>query len=189
MADIVEAVDFHQGMKVRWQGEVWEIVDCQHHKMGRGGAIVRTKLRNMNNGSIFYNSFRPTERFERVILEEKPAQFMYRDGDNYVFMELESYDQVYVPEKALGEGTGYLRDNLEVTLQLLDGRVVGVELPKSVELKVVDTPPGFKGDTVSGGGKPATLETGLVITVPMFVEVGDVVVVDTRTGNYIERAK
>jgi len=89
----------------------------------------------------------------------------------------------------LGEGAGYLRDNLEVTLQLLDGRVVGVELPKSVELKVVDTPPGFKGDTVSGGGKPATLETGLVITVPMFVEVGDVVVVDTRTGNYIERAK
>jgi len=143
----------------------------------------------MNNGSIVDNSFRPTERFERVILEEKPAQFMYRDGDNYVFMELESYDQVYVPEKALGEGAGYLRDNLEVTLQLLDGRVVGVELPKSVELKVVDTPPGFKGDTVSGGGKPATLETGLVITVPMFVEVGDVVVVDTRTGNYIERAK
>ncbi|KUL01281.1 MAG: Elongation factor P [Synergistales bacterium 54_9] len=189
MATVVDTGNFHSGMKIRWQDGIWEIVECQHHKMGRGGAIVRTKLKNLESGSIIENSFRSGERFERVIFEEKPAQFLYQEGENYVFMDLGNYDQIYIHKDILGNAVSYLTDNLEVNLEMFEGRVMGIELPKSVALTVVETQPGYKGDTVSGGGKPATLETGLTITVPMFVDVGDVILVDTRTNEYIERAK
>ncbi|HOP87166.1 MAG TPA: elongation factor P [Acetomicrobium flavidum] len=189
MAQIVDTNSFRQGMMIKWEDSIWEILDCQHHKMGRGGAIVRTKLRNIYSGSIIETSFRAGERFERVVFDERKAQFIYKEGDNYVFMDMESYDQIYVPKSVLGDKALYLSDNLEVSLELYEGNIVGIELPNTVSLKVVDTPPGYKGDTVSGGGKPATLETGLTITVPMFVEVGDVVLVDTRTGEYLERDK
>ena len=189
MAQIVDTNSFRQGMMIKWEDSIWEILDCQHHKMGRGGAIVRTKLRNIYSGSIIETSFRAGERFERVVFDERKAQFIYKEGDNYVFMDMESYDQIYVPKSVLGDKALYLSDNLEVSLELYEGNIVGIELPNTVSLKVVDTPPGCKGDTVSGGGKPATLETGLTITVPMFVEVGDVVLVDTRTGEYLERDK
>lgn len=189
MAQVVDTSELHPGMKIKWEDGMWEIVECSHHKMGRGGAIVRGKLRNLQTGAIVDQSFKSGERFERIVFEEKPAQFLYKEGDNYVFMDLESYDQVYIPKEALGESVKYLVDNLEVSLEMFEGRIMGIELPKSVELKVVDTPPGVKGDTASGGGKPAVLETGLVITVPFFVENEDVVVVDTRTGEYLERAK
>ncbi len=189
MAQVVDTSDFHSGMKIRWQDGIWEILDCQHHKMGRGGAIVKTKLRNLVAGSIVENSFRSGERFERIIFEEKPAQYLYQDGDSYIFMDMESYDQLYIPKDVLGNAVNYLTDNLEVALQMFEGRIMALELPKSVELQVVETDPGFKGDTVSGSGKPATLETGLTVAVPMFVNVGERVVVDTRTGEYLERAK
>lgn len=189
MAQIVDTNSFRQGMMIKWEDSIWEILDCQHHKMGRGGAIVRTKLRNIYSGSIIETSFRAGERFERVVFDERKAQFIYKEGDNYVFMDMESYDQIYVPKSVLGDKALYLSDNLEVSLELHEGNIVGIELPNTVSLKVVDTPPGYKGDTVSGGGKPATLETGLTITVPMFVEVGDIVLVDTRTGEYLERDK
>ncbi len=189
MAQIVDTNSFRQGMMIKWEDSIWEILDCQHHKMGRGGAIVRTKLRNIYSGSIIETSFRAGERFERVVFDERKAQFIYKEGDNYVFMDMESYDQIYVPKPVLGDKALYLSDNLEVSLELYEGNIVGIELPNTVSLKVVDTPPGYKGDTVSGGGKPATLETGLTITVPMFVEVGDIVLVDTRTGEYLERDK
>ena len=189
MAQIVDTSSFRQGMMIKWEDDIWEIVDCQHHKMGRGGAIVRTKLRNISSGAIIETSFRSGERFERVIFDERKAQYIYREGDNYVFMDLENYDQIYVHDSVLGEKAAYLSDNLEVVLKLYEGRVVGVDLPNAVSLKVVDTPPGYKGDTVSGGDKPATLETGLTITVPMFIEVDDYVLVDTRTGEYLERDK
>ncbi|AFM21411.1 MAG TPA: elongation factor P [Acetomicrobium flavidum] len=189
MAQIVDTNSFRQGMMIKWEDSIWEILDCQHHKMGRGGAIVRTKLRNIYSGSIIETSFRAGERFERVVFDERKAQFIYKEGDNYVFMDMESYDQIYVPKSVLGDKALYLSDNLEVSLELYEGNIVGIELPNTVSLKVVDTPPGYKGDTVSGGGKPATLETGLTITVPMFVEVGDIVLVDTRTGEYLERDK
>jgi elongation factor P len=189
MAQVVDTSDFHSGMKIRWQDGIWEILDCQHHKMGRGGAIVKTKLRNLVAGSIVENSFRSGERFERIIFEEKPAQYLYQDGDSYIFMDMESYDQLYIPRDVLGNAVNYLTDNLEVALQMFEGRIMALELPKSVELQVVETDPGFKGDTVSGSGKPATLETGLTVGVPMFVNVGERVVVDTRTGEYLERAK
>ena len=189
MAQIVDTNSFRQGMMIKWEDSIWEILDCQHHKMGRGGAIVSTKLRNIYSGSIIETSFRAGERFERVVFDERKAQFIYKEGDNYVFMDMESYDQIYVPKPVLGDKALYLSDNLEVSLELYEGNIVGIELPNTVSLKVVDTPPGYKGDTVSGGGKPATLETGLTITVPMFVEVGDIVLVDTRSGEYLERDK
>lgn len=189
MALVVDTSDFYSGMKIKWQNAIWEIIDYQHHKMGRGGAVIKTKLKNLDSGSIIENSFRSGEKFERIIFDEKPAQFIFQDGDHYVFMDLESYDQIYISNDVLGSVTNYLTDNLEVMLEFHENRVVGIELPKSVELKVIETPPSFKGDTVSGGGKPATLETGITITVPVFVNIGDAIVVDTRTGQYLERSK
>lgn len=189
MAQIVSTTEFYVGLKFKWQDAIWEIVEFDHHKMGRGGAVVRTKLRNVDTGSAVENSFKPDEKFERVIYDEKPAQYSYKDGTDYVFMDLATYDQLTISPEALGNATKYLVEDMEIKLEFFDGRIMGIELPKSVTLKVTDTPPSFKGDTVSGGGKPATLETGLTVTVPVFVEVGEMIVVDTRTGSYLERAK
>lgn len=189
MAQVVDTTDFYVGLKFRWQDAIWEIVEFDHHKMGRGGAVVRTKLRNVETGSAVENSFKPGEKFERVVYEERPAQFSYRDGDDYVFMDLATYDQMTISPETLGETTKYLIEDMEIKLEVFEGRIMGIELPKSVVLKVTETPPSFKGDTVSGGGKPAVLETGITVTVPVFVESGESVVVDTRTGLYLERAK
>jgi elongation factor P len=189
VAQVVDTTDFYVGLKFKWQDGIWEIVEYDHHKMGRGGAVVRTKLRNVDTGSVVENSFRPGDKFERVIYEDKPAQYSYRDGGDFVFMDLMSYDQMTLSPEVLGEAVKYLTDDLEVKIEFYEGRIMGIELPKSVVLEVVETPPSFKGDTVTGGGKPATLNTGLVVTVPVFIGVGEKVVVDTRTGLYLERAK
>ncbi len=189
MEQIVDTSDFRPGLKIKWEGGMWVILECSHHKMGRGGAIVRGKLRNLETGSSVDQSFKSGERFERIIFDERPAQYQYKDGDSYVFMDMESYDQVYLSEDMLGDAVKYLIDDLEVNFDMYEGRVMGIELPNSVAMHITDTPPGFKGDTASGGGKPATTETGLVITVPFFVENGETVLVDTRTGEYLERAK
>jgi elongation factor P len=189
MAQVVDTTDFYAGMKFRWQEGIWEIVEFDHHKMGRGGAVVRTKLRSVETGAIVENSFKPGEKFERIIYDEKPAQFSYKDGSDYVFMDLATYDQLTVSPKALGDAVKYLVDDMEIKIEVFEEKIMGIELPKSVALKVRETPPSFKGDTVSGGGKPAVLETGITVTVPVFVEPGETVVVDTRTGLYLERAK
>ena len=147
-------------------------------------------MRNLDSGSISENSFvSGNDKFERVVFDEKPAQYTYKDGDHYVFMDMQSYEEVYLTKEVLGPALNYLTDNLEVDLDMYEGRVMGITLPNSVALKIVDTQPNFKGDTAAGGGKPATLETGLVITVPMFVMNGESVMVDTRSGEYIERVK
>jgi elongation factor P len=189
MAQVVDTSDFRPGLKIKWEGGMWVILESSHHKMGRGGAIVRGKLRNLETGSSVEQSFKSGERFERIIFDEKPAQYQYQDGDDYVFMDMETFDQVFLSKDMLGDASKYLIDNLEVSFDMYEGRVMGIELPKSVDLVVKDTPPGFKGDTASGGGKPAATETGLVVTVPFFVENGESIVVDTRTGEYLERAK
>ena len=189
MAQIVDTSDFRPGLKIKWEGGMWVILECSHHKMGRGGAIVRGKLRNLETGSSVDQSFKSGERFERIIFDERPAQYQYKDGDSYVFMDMESYDQVYLTEDMLGDAVKYLIDDLEASFDMYEERVMGIELPTSVAMQITDTPPSFKGDTASGGGKPATTETGLVITVPFFVENGETVLVDTRTGEYLERAK
>jgi len=188
-SQVAETSDFYVGLKFKWQDGIWEIVEYDHHKMGRGGAVVRTKLRNVDSGSIVENSFRPGEKFERVIYEDRRAQFSYMDGEDYVFMDHATYDQMTISKKTLGSAVNYLVDDLEVMIEFYEGRIMGIELPKSVVLEVVETSPSFKGDTVTGGGKPATLSTGLVVTVPVFVETGEKVVVDTRSGLYLERAK
>ncbi len=189
MAQVADTTDFYVGLKFRWQDAIWEIVEFDHHKMGRGGAVVRTKLRNVETGSAVENSFKPGEKFERIIYEDKPAQFSYKDGEDYVFMDLATYDELKISPEALGEAVKYLVDDMEIKIEVFEGKIMGIELPKSVILKVVDTPPSFKGDTVSGGGKPAVLETGITVTVPVFVESDELIVVDTRTGLYLERAK
>ena len=189
MAQIVDTSDLRPGMKIKWEGGMWTILECSHHKMGRGGAIVRGKLRNLETGSGVEQSFKSGERFERIIFDEKPAQFQYRDGDQYVFMDMESFDQVFLSAESLGDAVKYLVDNLEVQFEMYEGKVMGVELPNSITMKIVETPPGIKGDTASGSGKPATLETGLVVMVPFFIENGEVIVVDSRTGEYLERSK
>ena len=189
MGQIIDTSDFYVGLKIRWQEGMWEIVDFHLHKMGRGGARVPTKLKNLETGSIVENGFRSGDRFERIVFDEKPAQFSYMDGDSYVFMDLATYEELPISKEILGDVANYLTENMEVKIESYEGRIMGIEMEKSVELKVVDTPPGYKGDTVSGGGKPAKLETGLMITVPIFIGPGDTIVVDTRTGQYIERAK
>ena len=186
MADIVDTSKFYPGMKLKWQGGLWEVVECQHHMKGRGGAVLKCKMRNLDTGSISENSFvSGNDKFERVVFDEKPAQYSYKDGDNYVFMDMESYDEVRLSKEVLN----YLTDNLEVSLDMYEGRVMSITLPNSVVLKIIDTQPNFKGDTASGGGKPATLETGIVVNVPFFVANGESIVVDTRSGEYIERVK
>ena len=176
MGQVVDTSDFRPGLKIRWEGGMWVILECSHHKMGRGGSSVD-------------QSFKSGERFERIVFDEKPAQYQYRDGEDYVFMDMESYDQVSLSPDILGDAAKFLVDDLEVSFDMFEGRVMGIELPNQVTMKITDTPPGFKGDTASGGGKPATTETGLVVTVPFFVENGEMIVVDTRTGEYLERAK
>ena len=189
MAQEVDTSDFRPGLKIKWDHGMWLIVECSHHKMGRGGAIVRGKFRNLETGSIIEQSFKSGERFERIIFDETPAQYQYKDGDDYIFMDLQSYDHVSLSPETLGDAIKYLIDDLEVSFDLYEGKILGIELPTSVTLKIQDTPPPFKGDTASGGGKPATTETGLVVTVPFFIETGEYILVDTRTGEYLERAK
>ena len=189
MAQVVDTSDFYSGMEIRRQEGIWEVDEFQHHKMGRGGATVRTKMKNLETGSTIENSFRSGERFERIIFDEKPAQFSYMNGDVYVFMDLSTYDELPITKEVLGTVADYLVENMEVQIEFFEGKIMGIEIPKSVEMKVIDTPPGFRGDTVSSSGKPAKLETGITITVPLFINVDDTIIVDTRTGQYVERAK
>lgn len=190
MADVVDTSKFYVGMKLKWEGGIWEILDCEHRMKGRGGAVVKCKFRNLITGNTAEPSFvSGKDTFERIVFDEKPAQYSYHDGDNYVFMDMANYEEIYLSKEVLGSALNYLTDNLEVNIETYEGRVMGIELPNSVVLKIVDTQPNFKGDTASGGGKPATLETGLVVNVPFFVGNGESIVVDTRSGEYLERVK
>ena len=155
--------------------------------MAKGQATVRTKLRDLTTGRVLEVNFRSGDTFEKPDLEEKEMQYLYQEGDRYVFMDLEDYDQVYLEKEQLGEAWKFLQENVHVYVLYYKGRPIGVELPKTVELRVVETEPGVRGDTVSGGSKPAKLETGAVVQVPLFVNEGDVIRVDTRTGQYVER--
>ncbi len=165
------------------------IVDFQHVKPGKGGAFVRTKLKNMINGRVTDQTFRSGEKVDKPDLEEKEMQYLYREGDTFVFMDNTTYDQVYLSKEQLGEQTQFLKENITIQLLYFNQEPLGLELPNFVELTVTATDPGFKGDTATGGNKPATVETGAVIQVPLFISEGDRIRVDTRTGAYMERAK
>lgn len=181
--------DFRKGLKIVFNNEPYEIIDFQHVKMGRGGAIVRTKMKSLKTGYVIENTFRSGEKVEKPELEERPMQYLYKTDEGLVFMDNESFEQITISEDMIGDGINYLVENMNVDVNFYQGKPIGVEIPMFVELKVVETVPGIKGDTASGGSKPAKLETGAVIQVPLFVNEGEVIKIDTRTGTYLERVR
>jgi elongation factor P len=174
---------------VELEGELYTVVESQHVKIGRGSAYVRAKIRNVRTGAIVERKFNAGERVPRAYLETKEMQYLYHDGDSYHFMDNETYEQITLPAEVVGEGSRFLKDGMTVQVVFHEGRPLEVELPNSVELTVVETSPGVRGDTVQGGSKPAKLETGAVVQVPLFVGQGERVRVDTRTGHYLERVR
>jgi elongation factor P len=181
--------EFKKGLKVELDGVPYTIVDFQHVKPGKGGAFVRTKLKSLLSGRVIDQTFRSGEKVKKPDLVEREMQFLYREGDRFAMMDNENYDQIMLTEEQVGEARLYLIDNLDVKVLFFNQQPVGVEIPMFVELEVTQTEPGLKGDTAAGGTKPATLESGAAILVPLFINEGDRVKVDTRTGNYIERVK
>lgn len=179
--------DFRNGMVIDFKDDLYEIVEFLHVKPGKGGAFVRTRLKNLRTGAVLDNTFRAGEKVEEVRVEKKKMEYLYSDGNLYVMMDPETYQQIEIGPDLLGDKRFYFKENMEVTILQTDEAIIDVELPTAVELKVTDCEPGVKGNTVSGGTKNATLETGLTIQVPMFIDRGDVIKVDTRTGEYIER--
>jgi elongation factor P len=181
--------EFKKGLKIEIDGTPYIIVDFQHVKPGKGGAFVRTKLKNLLNGRVVDQTFRSGEKVEKPDLMEREMQFLYREGDRYCMMDNENYEQIMLTEEQVGEARLFLIENLNVEVLFFNQAPLAVELPNFVELAVAQTEPGFKGDTAAGGTKPATLESGATLQVPLFIGEGDRVKVDTRTGNYIERVK
>ena len=181
--------DFRKGLKIELEGEPYIITDFLHVKPGKGGAFVRTKLKSLVTGNVIDRTFRSGEKVQTPSLEEKTMQYLYHEGDTYHFMDSDTYEQITLAGNLLGEDSNFLQENVEVKILFHNDQPIGVELPFFVELTIVQTEPGVKGDTASGGTKPATVETGAVIQVPLFLNEGDVIKVDTRTGAYIERAK
>jgi elongation factor P len=186
---LIDTSDFRNGLHIIVDGDIYTIIEFMHVKPGKGGAFVRTKLKNVRTGAVLDKTFRAGERMEQAFLERKPMQFLYNQDDEYYLMDMDTYDQIMVRREQFGEGIKYLKENMEVTVLMHEGRVVGVEMPWFVELQVVETDPGVRGDTASGGSKPATLETGAVVRVPFHINVGDIIKVDTRTDQYLERVK
>jgi elongation factor P len=188
VAEVVSTNQFRNGMHVELDGQVWRIVEFQHVKPGKGGAFVRTKLKSLDSGSVVDKTFRAGEKMPRVHTETKSVQYLYDAGDEVVFMDESSFEQVNLPRTEVKEELDFLRPSSSVMLLTVDGRPAGIQLPASVELAVVETEPGVKGDTVSNVTKAATLETGAVVQVPLFVNQGDRIKVDTRERRYMSRA-
>jgi len=184
---MITTADFRNGMTIEIDGTLFNIVYFQHVKPGKGGAFVRTKLKNLKTGAVMDKTFRAGEKVELAILDKRNMQYLYKEGGNLIFMDMESYEQMPIPGEVVGEAADFLKEGVVVDVPLYEGKPVGVEPPVFVELEVTETAPGVKGDTASGGSKPATLETGLVVNVPLFVETGDIVKVDSRSGEYVER--
>ena len=185
---MISTNQFKNGMHIELEGDVWRIVEFQHVKPGKGGAFVRTKVKNLESGAVVDRTFRAGEKFSRVHTEVKSVQYLYDSGDEVVFMDEETYEQLHLPRSAVAEELEFLPPSSSVQLLTVDGRPSGLQLPASVELTVTDTEPGVRGDTVSNVTKPATLETGAVVQVPLFVNPGDRLKVDPRERRYISRA-
>ena len=184
---MISSNDFRPGVVVTLDGDLYAIVQSQHVKRGRGSAYVRAKVRNLKTGAITERTFNAGERVPHAFLERREMQHLYHQDDDYVFMDQQTFDQVTLGADLLGDATRYLKDNTVVTVVHYEERPIAVELPNAVDLVVVDAAPGIRGDTAAGGSKPARLETGAMVQVPLFVEVGEVIRVDTRTGEYLER--
>ena len=184
---MISAGDFKNGVTLEIDGNIYQIVDFQHVKPGKGAAFVRTKLKNIISGGAVEKTFRPTEKFPKAHIERKDMQYLYSDGELYHFMDVETYDQIALNEDAIGDSLKFVKENEMVKICSHNGNVFAVEPPLFVELAITETEPGFKGDTAQGATKPATVETGAVVYVPLFVEQGDVLKIDTRTGEYLSR--
>ena len=185
---MITAGDFRNGMTIEYDGNICQVVEFQHVKPGKGAAFVRTKLRNIISGGLVETSFRPTEKFPAARIDRKDMQYLYGDDDFYNFMDVETYDQISLTRDAVGDALKFVKENEMCKICSHNGNVFAVEPPLFVELEITDTEPGFKGDTATGATKPATLETGAVVMVPLFIDNGEVIKVDTRTGEYLGRA-
>ena len=184
---MISAGEFRNGITFEQDGNVYQVVEFQHVKPGKGAAFVRTKLKNVITGGVVEKTYRPTEKVEKAHIDRKTMQYLYNDSGLYYFMDLESYEQLPLSEEQVGDALKFVKENMEVLLLFYKGTVFGIEPPNFVELEITDTAPGFKGDTATGATKPATLETGAVVNVPLFVGPGETIRIDTRTGEYMER--
>ena len=187
MATVYSAGDFRNGTTFEMDGNVYRVVEFQHVKPGKGSAFVRTKIKNVITGSVLEKTFNPSEKYPSAEIEKKEMQYLYADGDLYYFMDNETYEQMPLNKEQLGDSLKYLKENMNVKVLSYKGKVFSIEPPMFIELEVTYTEPGFSGNTTTTSGKPAKLENGLEITVPMFINIGDVIKIDTRTGEYLER--
>ena len=185
---MISSNDFRNGVTVEMDGDAWQVIDFQHVKPGKGAAFVRAKMKNIRTGSVVEKTFNPGEKMARAHLDNRQMQFLYELDGAYHFMDNENFEQTSMTAEQLGSAKNFLKENMNIGIQFYQGAIMGVELPVAVELRVVETDPGIRGDTATGGTKPAKLETGHVVKVPFFINVGDVLRVDTRTGDYLERA-
>ncbi len=184
---MLTAGDFRNGLTIEYENSVYQIIDFQHVKPGKGAAFVRTKMKDIKNGGIIEKSFRPTEKFPQARIDRNDMQYLYNDGDLYHFMDTESYEQIALNQDDIGDSLKFVKENEMVKICSHNGSVFAVEPPLFVELDITETEPGFKGDTAQGATKPAIVETGATVYVPLFVEIGDKIKIDTRTGEYLSR--
>lgn len=185
---MISTSDFKTGLTIELDNDVWQIVEFQHVKPGKGAAFVRSKLKNVRNGNIQEKTFRTTEKMPKAHVDTRKMQYLYSSGDEFSFMDNESYEQINLTRDQIKDELNYLLENMVVSIMMYQGEVIGIDLPNTVELEVTETEPGIKGDTASGGTKPAILETGLSVQVPFFINQGDKLIIDTRNGAYISRA-
>ncbi len=184
---MISSNDLRPGLTIELDGDVWQVVEFLHVKPGKGAAFVRTKLKNMKTGYVQERTFRAGEKIDKAHIDYKEMQFLYKSDDHYCLMDMETFEQILLPEEKMGDKIKYLKENMVIDIAMYQGETIGIQLPNFVELEVVETDPSFKGDTATGGSKPAKLETGAVVQVPFFVKVGDIIRVDTRTDEYLER--
>ncbi len=185
---MITAGDFRKGITIEWEGGVWNIVDFQHVKPGKGAAFVRTKIKNVMTGAVVERSFNPSDKMPRAHIEQKEMEYLYNDGELYYFMDPETYEQIPLNHDKVEEAIQFVKENTNVNIRYFNGEPFSVEAPNFVELKIEQTEPGFKGDTASNTYKPATTETGFSLMVPLFINIGDVIKIDTRSGEYLSRA-
>ena len=184
---MISAGDFRNGITIELEGNVFQIIEFQHVKPGKGAAFVRTKLKNIKNGGVVEKTFRPTEKCPQARIDRKDMQYLYADGDMFNFMDVETYEQIALSKDEIGDALKFVKENEMVKMLSHNGQVFSVEPPLFVELEITDTEPGFKGDTATGASKPAIVETGAQVSVPLFVEIGEKIKIDTRTGEYLSR--
>ncbi|GHW00647.1 elongation factor P 2 [Lactobacillus nasalidis] len=186
---MISVNEFKNGLTIEYNNDLWRIVEFQHVKPGKGSAFVRSKLKSLRTGAVQEYTFRSTAKVETADIQTRQMQYLYNDGSSYVFMDTATYEQLEVPNAQIDQEAKYLKENMVVNIISHNGETLGLDLPNTVDLEVVETEPGIRGDTSSGGGKPATMETGLVVTVPFFINVGDVLTINTSDGSYVSRSK